>query len=387
MLTETLGSMQDRTYRLEQVIELAVRYPVIFTHKVFSVDNTALKDFLQTAGDRRHRVLVVIDSGVLDAYPDLPQEITSYSEHYSDVMQLVDRPFVVRGGEICKSDPQEVGEIRTLVKQHRICRHSFVIVIGGGAVLDAAGYAVATAHRGLRLIRMPTTVLSQNDGGVGIKNGINYLGRKNFIGTFSAPSAVINDSQFLGTLDVRDLRSGIAEAIKVALICDAALFDYLESQGSKLVEFDDEVMQEMIVRCATLHLDHIRKCGDPYEYRSARPLDFGHWSAHNLEELSGHALRHGEAVAIGIAIDTVYSCYAGLLPEAAMKRILELLKKVGFDLHDSALGLLDVQASLADFQEHLGGKLTVTLLSAIGQGIDAHEIDVSLMQRSIQRFL
>jgi 3-dehydroquinate synthase len=379
--------MQNRTHRLEQAFKLAIHYPVIFTREVFSADNTVLRDFLQAAGEQCHRVLVVIDSGVLDAHPGLPQDIASYAGHYPEVMELVDRPFVMRGGEVCKSDPQEVDAIRALVERHRICRHSFVIVIGGGAVLDAAGYAVATAHRGLRLIRMPTTVLSQNDGGVGVKNGINYHGRKNFIGTFSPPTAVINDSLFLGTLDARDLRSGIAEAIKVALIRDAAFFDYLEAHGRELAAFDDDVMQEMIERCARLHLDHIREGGDPYENGSARPLDFGHWSAHKLEQLSGHALRHGEAVAIGIAIDTVYSYHAGLLPEADMERVVALLQQVGFVLNDAALGLLDVQESLADFQEHLGGMLTITLLSAIGQGIGVHEIDVALMQQAVQQIM
>jgi 3-dehydroquinate synthase len=379
--------MQNRTHRLEQAFKLAIHYPVIFTREVFSADNTVLRDLLQAAGDQRHRVLVVIDSGVLDAHPGLPQDIASYAGQHPDVLELVDQPFVVRGGEVCKTDPYEVDAIRALVERHRICRHSFVIVIGGGSVLDAAGYAVATAHRGLRLIRMPTTVLSQNDGGVGVKNGINYHGRKNFIGTFSPPTAVINDSLFLGTLDARDLRSGIAEAIKVALIRDAAFFDYLEAHGRELAAFDDDVMQEMIEHCARLHLDHIRECGDPYEYGSARPLDFGHWSAHKLEELSGHVLRHGEAVAIGIAIDTLYSFHVGLLPEAEMQRVMALLQKVGFDLHDAALDLLDVQVSLRDFQEHLGGVLTITMLSAIGQGIDVHEIDESLMQRSVQRFI
>ena len=379
--------MQNRTHRLEQRFELAIHYPVIFSREVFSADNTVLRDLLQAAGDQRHRVLVVIDSGVLDAHPGLPQDIASYAGQHRDVLELVDQPFVVRGGEVCKTDPQEVDAIWALVEQHRICRHSFVIVIGGGSVLDAAGYAVATAHRGLRLIRMPTTVLSQNDGGVGVKNGINYHGRKNFIGTFSPPSAVINDSKFLSTLDTRDLRSGIAEAIKVALIRDAAFFAYLESHGKELAAFDTDVMREMIERCARLHLEHIREGGDPYEYGSARPLDFGHWSAHKLEQLSGNALRHGEAVAIGIAIDTVYSFHAGLLPEADMKRVVALLQQAGFVLSDAAVGLLDVQESLSDFQEHLGGELTITLLSAIGRGIDVHEINVLLMQRALQQIM
>lgn len=379
--------MRNLTHRLEQEFELAIHYPVIFTREVFALHNTVLRDLFQEAGKQCHRVLVVIDSGVLDAYPGLPHDIASYARHYPDVMELVDRPFIVRGGEVCKTDPQEVDAIWALVERHRICRHSFVIAIGGGSVLDAAGYAVATVHRGIRLIRMPTTVLSQCDGGVGVKNGINYHGRKNFIGTFTPPSAVINDSNFLSTLDARDLRSGIAEAIKVALIRDNVFFDYLESHGRELAEFNDDVMREMIGHCARLHLDHIREGGDPYEYGSARPLDFGHWSAHKLEELSDHALRHGEAVAIGIAIDTIYSFHAGMLPKADMERVVTLLQQVGFDLNDATLDLLDVQLSLSEFQEHLGGVLTITLLSAIGQGTDVHEIDESLMQRSIQQLM
>ncbi|UCC57120.1 MAG: 3-dehydroquinate synthase [Gammaproteobacteria bacterium] len=379
--------MRNLTHRLEQEFELAIHYPVIFTREVFALHNTVLRDLFQEAGKQCHRVLVVIDSGVFDAYPGLPHDIASYARHYPDVMELVDRPFIVRGGEVCKTDPQEVDAIWALVERHRICRHSFVIAIGGGSVLDAAGYAVATVHRGIRLIRMPTTVLSQCDGGVGVKNGINYHGRKNFIGTFTPPSAVINDSNFLSTLDARDLRSGIAEAIKVALIRDSVFFDYLESHGRELAEFNDDVMREMIGHCARLHLDHIREGGDPYEYGSARPLDFGHWSAHKLEELSDHALRHGEAVAIGIAIDTIYSFHAGMLPKADMERVVTLLQQVGFDLNDATLDLLDVQLSLSEFQEHLGGVLTITLLSAIGQGTDVHEIDESLMQRSIQQLM
>jgi 3-dehydroquinate synthase len=379
--------MRNPTHRLEQEFALAIHYPVIFTRDVFAVDNTVLRDLLQEAGIQCHRVLVVIDSGVLDANPGLPHDIASYAGHYPDAMELVDQPFIVRGGEACKADPKEVDAIWSLVERHRICRHSFVIVIGGGSVLDAAGYAVATVHRGIRLIRMPTTVLSQCDGGVGVKNGINYHGRKNFIGTFTPPSAVINDSNFLSTLDARDLRSGIAEAIKVALIRDTFFFDYLESHGRELAEFNDDVMREMIEYCARLHLDHIREGGDPFEYGSARPLDFGHWSAHKLEELSDHALRHGEAVAIGIAIDTIYSFHVGLLPKVDMERVLTLLQQVGFDLNNACLDLLDVQLSLSEFQEHLGGVLTITLLSAIGQGIDVHEIDESLMQRSIKQLM
>ena len=133
----------------------------------------------------------------------------------------------------------------------------------------------------------------------------------------------------------------------------------------------------------------IRLGGDPFESGSARPLDFGHWSAHKLEHLTRHDLNHGEAVAIGIALDTRYSVMTGLLSEGEDKRVFDLLKKLGFTLwHDAlrqqnAKRQLSLLQGLADFQEHLGGELTVTLLAEIGRGIEVHEMNPELVGRCI----
>jgi 3-dehydroquinate synthase len=130
--------------------------------------------------------------------------------------------------------------------------------------------------------------------------------------------------------------------------------------------------------------------GDPFEMGSARPLDYGHWSAHKLEMLTRNALRHGEAVAVGIALDACYSVLAGLLPEGEELRIARLLERLGFRLWDDALNLRDetgtrrVLAGLKDFQEHLGGELTITLLASIGRGVEVHTMDDALIQQSIQ---
>jgi 3-dehydroquinate synthase len=266
---------------------------------------------------------------------------------------------------------------------HGLCRQSFVLAVGGGAVLDAAGYAAATAHRGLRLIRVPTTVLAQNDAGVGVKNGINMRGRKNFAGTFAPPFAVINDSSFLKTLPARELRAGMAEAVKVALIKDRSFFDSLFEQRSKLAAFQPQAMEEMIYRCAALHMHHIGTHGDPFEFGSARPLDFGHWSAHKLEEITGSRLNHGEAVSIGMALDALYSMHAGMLPGMDMHRIFILLQDLGLPLYDQTLEELDVPGALDEFREHLGGEPSVTLLERIGGGMEVGRIDTALMERCI----
>lgn len=326
---------------------------------------------------------MVIDSEVLRTTPGLLEQISRYGESFAPLLEFVAAPFAIRGGEICKHEPIEVERIQGFVERYKLCRHSFIIAIGGGAVLDAAGYAAATAHRGVRLIRIPTTVLAQNDAGVGVKNGVNAFGRKNFLGTFVPPFAVINDSRFLETLSERDLRAGIAEALKVSLIRDRSFFDALYAARHDLARFLPAAMERMIFRCAELHLQHIATSGDPFESGSSRPLDFGHWSAHKLEELSGGDLRHGEAVAIGIALDSIYSRQSGLLGDLDQHRILTLLEDLGFNLFHPALAWLDVERALADFREHLGGELFIPLLSGIGSKTEVNQIDLRMMKHCV----
>jgi len=241
----------------------------------------------------------------------------------------------------------------------------------------------------VRLIRIPTTVLAQDDSGVGVKNGVNLFGVKNFVGTFAPPFAVLNDIDLLMPLGTRDKIGGMAEAVKVALIRDRAFFTWLERHADHLITFQRPVLAEMIRRCAELHMHQIAHGGDPFETGSARPLDFGHWAAHKLESLTKHHLRHGEAVAIGIALDSRYSVLAGLLGPGAEERICALLEHLGFRLWHPALeakrpdGSCAVLEGLREFREHLGGELTVTLLAGLGQGIEVHEIDEARMRQAI----
>jgi 3-dehydroquinate synthase len=276
-----------------------------------------------------------------------------------------------------------------LIHRHHIDRHNHVVVVGGGALLDMVGLAAATAHRGVRLIRIPTTTLAQDDSGVGVKNGVNAFGKKNFVGTFAPPTAVINDFDLLASLPERDKRAGYVEAVKVACIRDADFFRRLEGDAAALAAFEPEAMKHLIRRSAELHLNHIATGGDPFEMGSARPLDFGHWAAHKLEQMTGYRLRHGEAVAIGIALDVFYAVRRGLLDRVEAERILRLLEQLGFTLFDPELravgssGSLAVLEGLEEFREHLGGELTITLLEGIGRGIEVHEMDLAEVRRAL----
>ena len=301
--------------------------------------------------------------------------------------------MIITGGEASKNNPHLLAQLHRKVADEGIDRHSFVIAIGGGAVLDLVGFAAATAHRGVRLIRVPTTVLAQNDAGVGVKNGINAYGSKNFLGSFCPPYAVLNDHRFLSTLDVRDARAGLAEAVKVGLIRDGLFFEWMYQKRVELTDVTSAASAKCVRRCAELHLRHIATSGDPFEYGSARPLDFGHWAAHKLEVLSHHALRHGEAVAIGIALDARYSFELGTLDEASFQKIISLLDQVGLPTHHPLLGATNTKGrllileGLEEFRQHLGGELTVTLLEGIGQGFETHEMDEGLIRRSVEYLL
>jgi 3-dehydroquinate synthase len=376
---------------IQQRFQVAVSYPVYFTTDVFAPSNRILCDLI-AADQRPAHVIVVLDRGVERAHPALVGAIGAYCDAHGDVLTLAAPVLIVPGGEAIKNDRRHVDRVLEAINGAALCRHSYVIAVGGGAVLDAAGFAAATAHRGIRLIRVPTTVLAQDDSGVGVKNGINAFGKKNYLGTFAPPFAVVNDFNFLETLSDRDWRSGISEAIKVALIRDPEFFDRLEARADALLNRDAAAMREVVHHCAILHLRHIATSGDPFETGSSRPLDFGHWAAHKLEQMTQHRLRHGEAVSIGIALDTTYSYLAGFLAEGDWRRIINLLVAIGVPVYAPELGdgaepaghAHPVLEGLAEFQEHLGGPLTILLVKGIGRPFDVNEVRTDLMLRSIE---
>jgi 3-dehydroquinate synthase len=333
--------------------------------------------------------LVVLDEGLSTARAGLAKEVCQYFEAHKDTISLVGPPLPLAGGEQAKNSWAHVAALHSAIDRYHLDRHSYLIAAGGGALLDIAGFAAATAHRGLWHVRIPTTTLSQCDSGVGVKNGINAYGKKNFIGTFAPPFAVLNDFKLLETLSARDKRAGYSEAVKVACIRDREFFESLEQEAATLNQLRPDSTRRLIRRCAELHVAHIAESGDPFEFGTARPLDFGHWAAHKLEQLSHFRLRHGEAVAIGIALDVAYSRRMGYLESGEAQRITQLLENLGFELFAPELSLVDghqqarVLEGLEEFREHLGGRLTITELRAIGRGFEVHEMDEKVVRDAL----
>ncbi len=359
-----------------QRVTVPFEYPVSFTRDAFAPASPALLDALTSREPSRlHRALVVVDQGLADAQPQLIARIAAYFAAHPTRIALAAPPLVVVGGEAVKTEPEHLRAILETMHDLRLDRHAFVVVVGGGAVLDMVGYAAAITHRGVRVVRLPSTVLAQADSGVGVKNGVNAFGKKNYLGTFAPPYAVINDELLLTSLTARDRIAGMAEAVKVALVRDAELFSWIGRRAEALRRGDDAAdLRHLVQRSAQLHLDHIATSGDPFELGSARPLDFGHWSAHKLETLTLHRLRHGEAVAIGMALDALYSASVGLCAAALAAEVVNVLERLGFRLWDDELESSALFDGIDEFREHLGGELTVTLLESAGRGLEIHEL-------------
>ncbi|MEI7900446.1 MAG: 3-dehydroquinate synthase [bacterium] len=373
-----------------QKISVPFAYPVCFTHHVFAPTHTLLATLLAKKRSGTHaRVLAVVDAGLAKATPPLVRQIEAYFHAHRDTLALVRSPLLVPGGENAKNGWGNVREIMSAAGVEHLDRHSYVLAIGGGGVLDMAGFAASLVHRGLRFVRIPTTVLAQSDAGVGVKNGMNEGGAKNFAGTFAPPFAVINDFAFLKTLPQQEWIGGVSEAFKVAIIKDKPFFRFLCKNAGALRNRDQAVMEKVVEKTARLHLSHIASSGDPFEFGSSRPLDFGHWAAHRLELMSNFTLGHSSAVAIGIALDSTYAMLKGMISPSERTQIVQGLADCGMPVWSPLLeragstGEPDVLRGLEQFREHLGGRLCITLPRPIGKKHEVHSINVALVKKAI----
>ena len=365
-------------------MEFAVPYThrLRFTRDVLGGDASVLLDLLEPR-DQPVRAMFLVDEGL--AGSGVRERIERMLRRHGDRVRPAGPVRAVTGGEASKNDGRTVSRLLEYFDAAGLDRWSYVVVAGGGAVLDAVGFAAAIAHRGVRLVRMPTTTMGQADSGIGVKNAVNLFGKKNWKGCFAVPWAVVNDEAVLETLPDRDFCCGFSEAVKVSLLKEAAEFERLCRDAERIAARDPVASRRAIERSAYWHLMHITRGGDPFEMREARPLDFGHWSAHKMEPMTDFELRHGEAVAIGLAIDCVYSTMMHGLSQEDAQRVIGCLEDLRLPLTHPVLSRVDEMLDgLEEFRQHLGGRLTVTMLEAPGRPIDVHEIDRGAMREAIE---
>jgi 3-dehydroquinate synthase len=370
---------------IQQSFQVNFNYHVAYTRDLFDEKNTTLARLL---GKNRAKVMIFVDDKVAEAFPALVRQAQRWAAVHPDSIDLVSPVEVIPGGEAIKQGWQPVTDITRRMMDAGICRHSNVMIVGGGAVLDAVGFAAAIFHRGVRQIRVPTTLLAQDDSGVGVKNGINHNGAKNLLGCFYPPEAVIIDYQFLRTLSDRDIRSGVAEALKVALIKDEALYRFIKANADAIRKNHWPVLEHLVLESSKLHLAHIGG-GDPFEKGSSRPLDFGHWSAHKLETMTQNQILHGEAVAVGMALDIHCAAIMEMIPMDLADDILDTMRNCGLVLWNDALlrrdgsGRLQLLSGLEEFREHLGGRLTLAMPTGIGSFVDVHALPGRIVEQAL----
>ncbi len=368
---------------INQKFSINFEYDIIFSNNIFNINNKILINIIEKSEKQKKKIIVFIDKNVLKTHTNLNSKIIKYFTHFNKYVILVCDPISITGGEKVKNHYSIVKIFYKLIEKYKICRQSYIISIGGGTIQDLMGYVSSTAHRGIKNIRIPTTVLSQDDSGVGVKNGINYLKKKNFIGCFSVPYAVLNDYSFLTSLSTEQIMEGLSEAIKVALIKDINLFYFIEKHVTEILSRNLFYIEKIIYKCAKLHADHISKNGDPFETLSSRPLDFGHWSAHKIESLSYYQISHGKSVAIGLSLDCTYSYLLGFMKKNTWKSIIKLFLNLNLNIYSKELSNPKIFNGLEEFREHLGGSLTISFIKDIGSKIEMHHVNKKIYIKAI----
>ncbi len=371
---------------VKQSFNVNYEYEVIYTRGLFSAEDQTMA---RICGENRSNVMIFIDDKVAEAFPRLIPQAEQWADKNPEIMNLIAPAEIVPGGEAIKNGWDNINAMIGKMMDAGLCRHSYVMMIGGGAVLDAVSFAAAIFHRGVRQIKVPTTMLAQDDSGVGVKNGINHQEAKNLFGCFYPPDAVIIDYGFLRTLERRDILAGVAEVLKVAFIKDEALYHYIRDNAQKIRENHWPTLEYLVSKSSRLHLEHIGGGGDPFEKGSSRPLDFGHWSAHKMETLTYNEIRHGEAVAIGMALDIYCAALLEMIPFPMAEEMLETMQSCGLVLWHDVLtqrdpsGKLELLGGLEAFREHLGGRLTLAMPTGIGKFVDLHELPHPIVEKAV----
>lgn len=264
--------------------------------------------------------------------------------------------------------------------ENRMERSSPIIALGGGVIGDLAGFVAATYLRGVPLIQAPTTLLSQVDSSVGGKTGVNHPKGKNLIGAFYQPRAVFIDPGVLNTLDPREARAGLAEVVKYGVIRDGELFGFLEKSTSRLVKPTEELIFA-IERSCRIKAEVVG--ADERESGPRAILNFGHTFGHAIEALSGYGVyRHGEAVAIGMAMAARLSARLGLCKNDVPDRIESLLRALGLPVRAEGISPKSYIESMLLDKKVSASRLRFILVHEIGT-VSLKEVD----ETSIADFL
>ena len=317
--------------------------------------------------------------------------VTSESILEAHGMPLVEslRGAGIRAGTVLVPDGEEAkswsaaGELIGDLLELGLDRGSAVIAFGGGAVGDLAGFVASIYLRGVGLVQIPTTLLAQADSSLGGKTAVNHPRGKNLIGSFHQPSLVVSDPSLLRTLPRRELLSGLGEVAKHGVIADAALFRFIEDEAASLLEADPHALAHVVRRSVAIKGGLVS--ADERDDRGLRAvLNYGHTAGHALEILTGHELRHGEAVALGMIVASRISNGLGLIPSRGVERQRRLLESLGFGLTPPRLGSTEIVEIMRRDKKAVGGSIMFVLPTGIGSTPVLRPVSETLITRTLE---
>lgn len=346
-------------------------YSVYIGHSVFT--QKALWQKLITGS----QICIVTNETIAPLY--LSQLTSLFSEYQCDTMILPD-------GEAHKNFEQWQKIFDALIERHHK-RNTTLVALGGGVIGDITGFAAACYQRGVNYIQVPTTLLAQVDASIGGKTGINYQHKKNFLGAFYQPKAVVIDSHFLSTLPEREFRAGLAEVIKYALIHDKHFFNYLYENVDKILERSSEILTDMIEKCVKIKIGFVEQ--DERDETGKRALlNFGHTFGHALESVTNFSILHGEAVAWGMLNACELSQRLGYLSLEDMTRVEDLLKACGLliELPKAVTADLLLSAMRHD-KKNSKNNITLILLKQVGEAFVTDSVEWEVIAKIMQEHL
>ena len=269
----------------------------------------------------------------------------------------------------------------------KIDRNSIIVCIGGGTLGDLCGFIASTILRGVEYKLIPTTLLSQVDSSIGGKNGINSKYGKNLIGSFYQPDEVIIDTDFLKMLPMREIKSGYAEIVKHALIKDLNFFNWLDKNYQKVLNLNTNILERAISKSIMIKLWYVKK--DPKERligsNSRAMLNFGHTVGHSLETFYNYnKLNHGEAISIGMFIESKISYKLGYISKVHLNKIINHFKKVKLKISDKNDKNIKLIQIMQKDKKNLNGMINIILLKGVGRSFFARNIKINLIKQIIQ---
>lgn len=355
-------------------VKLNDRYQIAIGHNTLGKLGAAIKTL-----DIGQDAVVITNPGIRRRHG---QALSSGLKKAGMSVKFLDVP----DGEQSKSAGMALGLI-DMIAPYAINRKVFIIAFGGGVIGDLAGFVAAIYKRGVPLVQVPTTLLAQIDSAIGGKVGVDLPVGKNLIGAFYQPRLVWSDVSVLSTLDERQIRNGLSEAVKYGVICDKRLFDFIGAHVEDLLDHKSQTLTEVVWNCSQIKAKVVMS--DEKETKGLRTvLNFGHTVGHAIEAAAAYnRYHHGEAVALGMRVAAEISCQMSLLPRKSAQDIGAVLSRIGLPERIEGVNLTQILKTMRHDKKFVGGKNRFVLAARVGSVKVVDNVPLDVIKSAIKRFL